>query len=356
MKKIKLFIISFFVAVSVIAQSHLPIVKANSITASMREGNELYKDNWTIMPNIKPDIWEVNFYKNGTKKVALITDIDSISFEVEQNKTYNFIVLLNGKDTAYTQIKTIKTKKIDPLKVKSPYYFSKWVVSDTNFKWIVKTVNKNKFFYEKNSWAEKNINYIIAKQDSAIKNALLLIGEKKFNDSIYSFFFESNAKKNEATGDSGNAHFNGLATFYTCYNGKISFSNHELTHVVTVKKLGITFSSLMEGIAVYSDGDWNGKPLEKLSAWILENYPIEILQKFSIPNRDSLTFKKLFESWDAIPWEISYPLAGSMFKYLYKTYSLKQIKAIWKKPYKIEKITGKSFEQLDKEWKQFLKK
>jgi hypothetical protein len=89
----------------VFAQQKLPILKTNKPTISIKEGNSVYKDVWAISPEVKPDIFVTNPF-SGTKTVTFYSDIDSISFTVKPNKKYDFIILLNGKDKAYTQINT----------------------------------------------------------------------------------------------------------------------------------------------------------------------------------------------------------------------------------------------------------
>ena len=94
-----------------------PIIKANSQYVDIRDGNDFYKANWQIMPEYKPDIYISN--KVG-EKVTFYTDVDSISFVVQPNVKHDFIILLNEKDTAYTQIK-YEPSYLDKLKIAKDY-------------------------------------------------------------------------------------------------------------------------------------------------------------------------------------------------------------------------------------------
>lgn len=87
------------------AQTKLPILKSNLKSLNIKEGPFLYKDVWGVSPELRPDTFRTNPFE-GTNVLIFYSDIDSISFTVEPNKIYDFIVLLNGKDTAYTQINT----------------------------------------------------------------------------------------------------------------------------------------------------------------------------------------------------------------------------------------------------------
>jgi Aspartyl protease len=113
MPKINYFLITLlFAGHSVFAQQKLPIIKANSKVVDIRDGDDFQKSNWNISPEVRPDIFNAERFK-GHKKVTFITDIDSISFDVEPQKTYDFIILLNNKDTAYTQFSTKTSKPLN---------------------------------------------------------------------------------------------------------------------------------------------------------------------------------------------------------------------------------------------------
>ncbi len=79
----------------------LPVIRATSRTVNIREGDRLDPIGWIITPEIRPDIYKTN---SKSKKVTFYTDIDSISFLVKPDGKYGFVILLNGKDSAFTQI------------------------------------------------------------------------------------------------------------------------------------------------------------------------------------------------------------------------------------------------------------
>ncbi|HNW73122.1 MAG TPA: transglutaminase domain-containing protein [Bacteroidales bacterium] len=107
---------------SLFAQQALKVIKANSKTVDIKDGNTFKKATWTIVPSARPDI-----YKTSAKRVTFYTDLDSISFKVKPGHEYNFVILLNGKDSAFTQIKYEKTEQVsylDILKKASKYDFN----------------------------------------------------------------------------------------------------------------------------------------------------------------------------------------------------------------------------------------
>lgn len=118
--KIKLLLIILFCGQLSFARQQLPLIKATSKKVDIRDGNIFKKATWTISPELKPDIYETT---NKNKKVTFYTDIDSISFIVKPNEKYNFIILLNNKDSALTQI-VYKPSNLDVLKNADKYNYN----------------------------------------------------------------------------------------------------------------------------------------------------------------------------------------------------------------------------------------
>lgn len=107
----------FFTPIYSFAQADLPIIYANSESIDIREGDNFSEGQWRIMPEYQPDVYTTN---QVGKKVTFYTDLDSISYTIHPDSVYDFIVLLNGKDTAYTQIK-YKPSYLDILKEAATY-------------------------------------------------------------------------------------------------------------------------------------------------------------------------------------------------------------------------------------------
>lgn len=96
--------------ICIVAQQKLPIIKASSQSAFIVDGNE-GKTSWTLSPEAKPDVYTC-FRTRETKWVTLYTNIDSIKVKMTPGTVFDFIVLLNGKDSCYTQIKSAIPKKL----------------------------------------------------------------------------------------------------------------------------------------------------------------------------------------------------------------------------------------------------
>jgi len=121
MKEIKVVLVVLLLSVLQFsfAQMKLPVIHANSKTVDIREGKMLRKGYWTISPQLKPDV-----YSALNQKVTFITDLDSISFNLNsKHETYRFIILLNGKDTALTQV-NYQIPYLEKLKKAEKYNYS----------------------------------------------------------------------------------------------------------------------------------------------------------------------------------------------------------------------------------------
>ncbi|SEO66518.1 aspartyl protease family protein [Flavobacterium sinopsychrotolerans] len=107
--KIKYLFLILIVNQSVFAQNKIQTLKSNTKSISIKEGESFYKDVWDVSPEINPDIFITNRFKKS-KKITFYSDIDSISFEVKPQKKYNFVILINNTEKAFTQINTFQNE------------------------------------------------------------------------------------------------------------------------------------------------------------------------------------------------------------------------------------------------------
>lgn len=109
MKKAVILLLSLSFCIRSLAQQNLPTIKANSPKVDIRVGDDYFvKDGWTLDPTKKPDVFSIGSkWLYDSKKVSFITDIDSISVNVQPNSTYSFIILLNDKTACIIQIATL---------------------------------------------------------------------------------------------------------------------------------------------------------------------------------------------------------------------------------------------------------
>lgn len=90
-----------------LSQENIKLVKATSKKVSIKDGKQSVTKYWEhLSKNVNPVVYQISKI-NQNRKVTFYTNIDSISFDVKPNNTYNFKVLLNSKDTCYAQISTV---------------------------------------------------------------------------------------------------------------------------------------------------------------------------------------------------------------------------------------------------------
>lgn len=92
-----------FITITGFSQSELPVIRSNKAVISIQDGAELRKDSWRLAPEAKPDVYEAMLINGTAHTVTFVTDVDKISFTVEEGKKYDFIIKYGGED-CHTQI------------------------------------------------------------------------------------------------------------------------------------------------------------------------------------------------------------------------------------------------------------
>lgn len=85
------------------AQQTPRIIKATSATVDIKDGYVIQKGIWNLTPEAKPDVYHA-LSPALEREITFYTNIDSISFQAKPGQHYDFIVVLNGKDSCYTRI------------------------------------------------------------------------------------------------------------------------------------------------------------------------------------------------------------------------------------------------------------
>lgn len=81
----------------------LPVLKATRGVVSVREGPTLRQDAWTLAPEIRPDLYEVEVPGQERVPVAFISDVDSIDFVVGEGDQHDFVIE-HGADRCWTRV------------------------------------------------------------------------------------------------------------------------------------------------------------------------------------------------------------------------------------------------------------
>lgn len=106
MKKIIPLLAAFlFISQMLFGQGKLPVIKATSKNAYIIEGFSQEKSAWWLAPEVKPDVYVIS-KSPKPKRVKFCTDTDSIEIKLKPGQKFDFIVLLNGKDSCYTRLES----------------------------------------------------------------------------------------------------------------------------------------------------------------------------------------------------------------------------------------------------------
>ncbi|HET7460390.1 MAG TPA: M23 family metallopeptidase [Longimicrobium sp.] len=85
------------------AQETQPVVRSNVSVIRIRDGEVSRTSLWTLSPQARPDVYRAQLANGKPHRVTFITDVDSISFLVEEGKQYDFVVQ-KGDTANYTRI------------------------------------------------------------------------------------------------------------------------------------------------------------------------------------------------------------------------------------------------------------
>ena len=80
-----------------------PVLRSTRPVVSIREGAVLHKDSWMLAPQANPDVYDAGLPEGRTTTVTFLTDVDSLSFLVEEGKSYDFVIQ-HGDDLCATRI------------------------------------------------------------------------------------------------------------------------------------------------------------------------------------------------------------------------------------------------------------
>lgn len=189
---------------------------------------------------------------------------------------------------------------------------------DQQNSWRTRLTEHFVFHFKKDSLAERNIRAIIRSQEQAFDKICDFLAVKPAWKTKY-FLYPSRRLKKLMMGDSGNG--NALPEkheVHVLYNQKIKCTGpHELTHVLACL-LGKPPRFLQEGLAEYFEKTWNGRKHDDL---IMEYVNRKIFCPI-VKLIDDKYFNRTKE-------DISYPEAGSFFKYLVKNFGRTKVLLIF---------------------------
>lgn len=99
-------LVLFLANAAIAAGAEPPVLLANTTEVDVRDGDRFQEGVWVVDPAIALDVYAA-LRTTAAKRVTFITDVDSLSFDVQPGRTYDFTVLLGGRDSCRTRISTM---------------------------------------------------------------------------------------------------------------------------------------------------------------------------------------------------------------------------------------------------------
>lgn len=188
--------------------------------------------------------------------------------------------------------------------------------------WDKKKTQHYIFYYQKDSFAEKDIVEIMSLQERCY-DYICEVLNVKMDRIIHYFLCESPEEVGKMCGD--NEPTNGAAKvpdkIYAVYNEKVKCVGfHEDTHLISYNTLAKPKQTLVrEGLAMFFDKVWWGIPND---AWVQVFINTGLYRKLS-----TLTDNKEFHRYSDT---ITYPIAGAFISYLISIFDIEKFKSFYK--------------------------
>ena len=209
------------------------------------------------------------------------------------------------------------------------------------FQWSEGHSARIDYYFESGSPAEHDISKIESNLEDAYSHVLQLLASGQTDLRLQSFIVGSRARMKQLCGRESNGLAVGSAFLFVYGDSIKAFGPHEPCHLLSQRLWGAARGIwLTEGLAVYSENQWQGHPLHSVCKQLR-------VQGQLVPITDLFDDKQ----WKQNPEMASYPEAGSFIKFLYEKYGVSDVRAIWTAGAKgFPRVFGKSAEQLQAEW------
>lgn len=219
------------------------------------------------------------------------------------------------------------------------------------FTWITKSSANFDFYYEVGTPAERDIEKIMANMEKSRAHVETLLGGT-FGTRTDAFLVDSRARMKQLVGEEGNGFAFGSRKMLVgklemvsamVYSDTIkAIGAHETCHILALFLWGKAHGVWVnEGLAVYSDDQWQGNPLHLVAKVLLNRGKL-------LPIADLID-----DGWlKKYPDMVTYPELGSFVKFLYEKYGMEAVKNLWQHGAKeAEGGFGKNIAALETEWR-----
>ncbi|MEZ4700821.1 MAG: hypothetical protein R2834_10865 [Rhodothermales bacterium] len=211
----------------------------------------------------------------------------------------------------------------------------------TGFDWRADSTAHFVVYAERGSEGERRLEEVKRDVEASLVRVNRVLGAHQEEPRATIFLVDSRDRMRALIGHETN----GIAFFKTrtlCYivNERMMLSaTHELLHVVAMNRWGTPERWVNEGLAVYATGNWHGHDLHRLAAFLGR----EGVQ---------LSWDELTRSFSRHNDLITYPQAGSLIGFIYETYGVEAVEALWKDGAGgLQRVTGTTPDVIEASWK-----
>lgn len=214
--------------------------------------------------------------------------------------------------------------------------------SRKGFQWKVDHSANYDYYYEPSSPAERDIVKIKRIMERERAHILALLGTEQADFRTQAFIVDSQSRMKELSHQDIDGWAIGTVFAFVYGDTIQALGAHEETHLLSQRLWGTTPAQwLNEGLAVYSDDNWQGHPLHAVCKQLRTQGKL-------IPLSSLVNDHKWAASYQT---SVTYPEVGSFVKFLYERYSMNAVKTVWQQgANKIPDAFGKSLPQLEQEW------
>jgi hypothetical protein len=206
------------------------------------------------------------------------------------------------------------------------------------------------FYYEPETFLEKNINKLADEAILSRNHCLRLLGNKASPTALRIIYFTDREKLRPflKMAPKGYALPRTGTLLIVTNDSTRAYHTHELMHIISIDQFEDYAAEpgdwIQEGIAVFADDPCMTYPIHSIAAYLLYSN--------KLASMDSL-----FYQFRTLPDMEGYMQAGSVVQFFLENYGLEKFEALWRNGVPgIEEITGKSKTALEKEYLQFLRK
>ena len=219
-------------------------------------------------------------------------------------------------------------------------------LNSPEFHWVSDTLEEGVLLhYEQHSYAAEHAEQLRQVIGRHLQSTVSFMGMDVYHGRMHYFVVEDRMRMKALVGyeTNGNADpRNNLICAIYSSGIKSTNSNHELFHLLAMQAWGRPDIWINEGMAVYADGTWHGHGLHQLAACLIQD-------------QKGIPLKKMIRHFHQYDSMITYPLAGSIARFLDETYGREAIMLLWTKGQRaLEKHLGKNLAALEAEWLRML--